>query len=510
MPVVLAIAIIWGCALRFYDLDANFYWQDEVFSSLRVAGYLRQELAEEGFQGQVIYPAELLRFQSITPDKRMIDTIASLADDVHPPGYFVLLRLWAGRFGTSIAAMRSFSAAVSLLLLPVAYGLAMTLFERSPARHSIAWLTVAITAVSPYQMQLAGEARMYSLWSVLAATGGIFLVRALRHNRRADWILYGLMAVLCLYTHWFSVLVLAGYSLYALIVNDFKWTRPLKTYVFVSVIAGLAILPWLLFVGSRMSELYHQTRWTEGELPLIGSNSSLYLWLNHAALIFLNPEALSTSLVMRSLVGLFAIALIAWSMWRLTRQTPKSVWAFVLIASGMTFVPLMLADVILGGRRSTIFRYMAPSLVAIAIAVAFGIVWLLTKAERQKTALIIQGSVVALLIGGNLSQSIAKATFVQTEPLVQVAAAINSASEPRLLSDYRGATSLLSLAHLLKADTQMQVTLRPQRPVLTDAAGRTIFLYQASDELQADVIEQGYRLNPVPDTDQLLQLQLAR
>ncbi|HEY9883971.1 MAG TPA: hypothetical protein V6C98_10225, partial [Thermosynechococcaceae cyanobacterium] len=86
--------IVVGVVFRFVNLNHKVYWHDEVYTSLRAAGYTGQEIGQEIFQNQVFTPKELLRFQQIRPGSTPADTVRSLAveDPQHPPLYFLLDR----------------------------------------------------------------------------------------------------------------------------------------------------------------------------------------------------------------------------------------------------------------------------------------------------------------------------------------------------------------------------------------------------------------------------------
>jgi uncharacterized membrane protein len=508
---VVAIALVWGYLIRFSDLGSNLYWEDETFTALRIAGYTREELTDECFHGQVVYPADLLKFQTINADRNLSDTVASLRDDTHPPLYFVMLRLWTERFGSATTTMRAFSAAVGLLLVPSAFWLALTLFEGWPQRLQVAGLSAALVAVSPYQIAIASEARMYSLWPVLTALSGVFLLRSLRRDRLLDWALYGLTMAGSLYVHWFSLLVLFGYGLYMAIWRASR--RMYRRYLSVSAIALLTLLPWVLFVGQRLNKVYYQTRWTGEETAWLGPESVTQLWLKHAQMIFFNGDLLSSALGWQALMGLLCIGLMLWAMVFAMRYTPKSVWAFLLIVSAVIFVPLALADLTLGGQRSAIFRYLVPSLAPISIAVAFCLVWLIQARNWPIAAFLGRCLMVALLLGGGLSQTVRspaldEAPSAPLPPLVQVADKLNSVPHSRLIADPSRPTLLLPLAHLLLPNTELQLTIYPELPITVPALeNRAVFLYQASNLLKRVIAAQGYALRPVPEVKELLRVE---
>jgi uncharacterized membrane protein len=560
---IILAALLVGCFIRFYDLGAKVYWEDETFTSLRVAGYLREELTDAYFQGQVIYPEDLRRFQAINDEKGLVDTVASLADDVHPPGYFALLRLWAERLGTSPATMRSFSAVLSLLLMPAIYGLSLELFREWPYRRTVAELAAALVAVSPYHIEMATEARMYSLWPVLTTLSGVLLLRALRCDRKLNWTLYSLAGMMTLYVHWFSVLVLFGHGLYVLISQGWRWSRLHWRYAWASAAMGAAILPWVAFVGQRLSNVYAQTTWTAREVSANAAAEGgwrvlsllFQQWLRNAAFVFVHIQVWPLNSVAQNLAVWPVIVLIGLSIGFVLRRNSRPVWLFLVITAGIIYLPLAIADLTLGGSRSIVLRYLAPSFVAIEVMVAFYLVAHMVAhspsvtpttspintqlnthlaepsatlpAKPQKSFLapaVIRSlaltAIIVALVGGSLSATFMKMAFHPTQqPLFQVATVLQETPRARLVSDTRPSL-LMPLAHLLEkeflaegaADVQLQFTIKPRLPQIPidqlNAEGRTVFLYAASGSLKEAVQAQGYRLVPVLGLENMQRLEL--
>lgn len=71
-------------------------------------------------------------------------------------------------------------------------------------------------------------------------------------------------------------------------------------------------------------------------------------------------------------LGIGAIAvLVIYSIYFLCRQTHKKTWLFILILISVTALALVLPDLITGGRRSSIARYLIPFFLGIQLAVAY-------------------------------------------------------------------------------------------------------------------------------------------
>jgi 4-amino-4-deoxy-L-arabinose transferase-like glycosyltransferase len=119
-----------------------------------------------------------------------------VAQDQHPPLYFLCLSGWAAIFGTSEAALRSLSALFGSLTLPIAW-IAM----RRATTPQTAALCVVFLAVSPKHLRWSQEVRQYALlglavWAMLWCA-----VKCCHRPSRAGWIGLSVAAACVLYTH---------------------------------------------------------------------------------------------------------------------------------------------------------------------------------------------------------------------------------------------------------------------------------------------------------------------
>ncbi|MHC5826454.1 MAG: hypothetical protein ACYT04_63980, partial [Nostoc sp.] len=65
------------------------------------------------------------------------------------------------------------------------------------------------------------------------------------------------------------------------------------------------------------------------------------------------------------------LVLVVYAFYYLCRQTPISVWLLIILLTGVSTLPLMVPDLIFGGMRSVIARYMIPSLLGVELAIAY-------------------------------------------------------------------------------------------------------------------------------------------
>lgn len=217
MIPLLAILTL-GTFLRFYHNTSIALWHDEAFSVL----YLR-------------YPwGEMLH---------------RIILDVHPPLYYILLRVWNYVFGSSLLAFRGFSIFFGVAAIYAGYLLVYQAFKN----RKWALYTTLLLAINPFQIQYALEARMYTLGTFLILISSNFLLKALETNQRKYWIWYGVAACACLYTHYylfFSVAAQVLYLIYHLIKTEGFRISVVKSKQFLNAALAGAImvilyLPWL-------------------------------------------------------------------------------------------------------------------------------------------------------------------------------------------------------------------------------------------------------------------------
>lgn len=127
--------------------------------------------------------------------------IRNAAADVHPPGYYILLKFWRDAAGESELALRGLSAFYGVLLVAVVYRTGREWFGRW------AGLGAALfAAVNPFLIYYAQEARMYSQLALMGVLS-FWLFKKTRELEKGkeNWLLVGgywLFTALGLYTQY--------------------------------------------------------------------------------------------------------------------------------------------------------------------------------------------------------------------------------------------------------------------------------------------------------------------
>ncbi len=248
-PVTLTVGLtLMAAGLRFSALTRQSFWYDEAISV---------ELARNG----------------------LLDLLSGRVRDLgNPPLYPALLHLWTSLFGHGDASVRALSALFGTATVPVTLALARRIFP-APA----AFLGATLLALAPFHLQMAQEARAYTLLSFLGACAGLAVVTAIRDPRR--WLPFvglgvstGLMAL----THYFGFFLALAQALYLLFAH---WRD--------RTLLGRAALAYLLAAvvfSFWMPSLFAQMG-VEGNLAR--SADSWYLHLVATPLVF----SVGTSLV---------------------------------------------------------------------------------------------------------------------------------------------------------------------------------------------------------------------
>jgi uncharacterized membrane protein len=377
LKLIVFLLILLGIGLRFVNLDRKSYWYDEAFTSLRISGYTQHERKQQILINPSLSVEDLRKYQSANNGKSAFDTIESLAkEEPHQlPLYYVLVHYWQHWFGDSIAATRSFSAILSVLLLPAVYWLCLELFE-SPR---IGLMAMALIAISPVHIVYAQEARPYSLWVVTIILSSAALLRAIRLNTKRSWLIYTLTLLTGLYSHVYFGTVAISHAIYTLILKGLRWSEIPKGYL-VSLLVGILLFAlWPLYAiatftpeGAVLS--------TGLESCLAGCNNILSLfnvWCTSFSRVFLDFGFMSMKHLSRDAPVLWVIVFLglileAYAIYFLWHRTPKRTWLFILTLIGTTAAFTILPDLILmSGRLSRATRYLLPMLVSVQLAIAY-------------------------------------------------------------------------------------------------------------------------------------------
>jgi uncharacterized membrane protein len=516
---LLAIAILLGIGFRFFELDRKLYWHDEAYTSIRAAGFTRQEIDDELFQNRIIPAPELQKYQRIKPGSTAADTINSLAleDPQHPPLYFLMARIWMQEFGSSLTASRTLPAILSLLSLPLMYALAQELF----ASNLTSLLATAILALSPFDILFAQTARQYSLLTAIVIGSSLLLLRAVRLQTLSTWVLYALSIALGFYTHPFFSLTLIGQGIFVICYCLFVTPKKLRGHVinsqfFLAVIAALILyIPWIYVLGSNLQRASATTDWTRvspGWLYLVK------LWtLSFTALFFDLDFGFDNIFTYLARVP-FLILIIA-AIYQIFHRASRSSWLFVLTSIFVPFLILALPDLIIGGKRSAVSRYLISCFPGVQLAVAYLLANSVTAGRRfwQFTmAAVFTASIVSCVVSSFSdtwwSKDLSYFNAEVARKVNQEAIANRSIKDTIVISDrgndFTNMGDLLSLSYLLDKDVRlMLLSQSPDIEMLNKYSAPLVFRH--SEKLRSTLKRNQRRLEPVLEYAKLFRVRRA-
>ncbi|HEY9849900.1 MAG TPA: glycosyltransferase family 39 protein [Leptolyngbyaceae cyanobacterium] len=496
LKFLIILLLLLGIFFRFFNLDKKIYWPDEAVTSLRISGYTRKELVQQAFNGHEINIEYLAKFKGINQDKTVIDTIKSLAveEPQLPPLYFVVLRFWVQFFGDSVAAIRSFSAFISLFAFPCMYWLCRELFE-SPL---VGWVAIGLIAISPFHLLYAQEARPYSLWIVTILLSSAALLRAIRLQTKFSWGIYAVCMTLGLYSFLFSGFVTIGHGIYVFIREGFRLTKIVTAFMLSSLAGLLALTPWTLAIMSNFSKTQGGTNWASQKASFISLTT---MWAGNISRLFIDfgvgsDDPLPYFIPLIPFILILSI-LVVYSLYFIYRHTLKQVWLFIFILIAVTALTLILADLIIGGRRSGVARYLIPCYLGIQIAVAYLLAnKLFSFNVNLKQQKFWKCAAVLLFVSGFLSCLISSQAQIWwnkgpklTQYNLQASYIINQGTNSLLLSDDDPAY-ILSLSYLLYPKVRLQAVVKP-RVIKISQKYSDLFLYKPSDEFRK-ILENEY------------------
>lgn len=244
----LTVILMLGAALRIVNLSVQPLWADEGFSAFAIT---------------------------------QPDLFQALQRDVHPPLYFVGLKLWAGLTGMSELALRWFTLLPSMVSIALIVPLAKEIGRIRP-REDIAnpfmtyvpVLAALLMALSEMEFYIVQEVRSYSLHIMLALLSTWAFLRWIRLPERGDKRIMALVWLVSMtaliYTHYLGAWMGVVQGLYALL---FLRGRQRVTAVGLLLIPAALFVGWLLFVV-----LPYQTLKADSDQTIDQSNLETLIW----------------------------------------------------------------------------------------------------------------------------------------------------------------------------------------------------------------------------------------
>ncbi len=312
------------------------------------------------------------------------------ASDVHPPFYYWLVKLWSMMFGTSELAFRSMSILFGAGVITAAALLARRFFGRL-----VAGVTLLFLVLSPMLIRYSDEARMYTLAAFIILIATYVLVKANETSKRWQWVLYGLLVGLGMWTHYFTALAwLAHWGWRALVIrkNTKKpklfWKKFFsKDFIIAHVVAIVVFLPWLPFMYTQLTGIQATGFWIGpmGIDSLANYFTNVFYYLEH------NQVTGWWALLMWLVLG--SLAVLSFRVYRSFDKTVKVQYLLICVLAFFPVIFLIIAS-LPPLQSSFVERYLLPAVIGFTVFMAVTIV----VGTRRWKPLLRVGSV--LLVAG--------------------------------------------------------------------------------------------------------------
>lgn len=178
--------------------------------------------------------------------------------DVHPPGYYLLLKGWASIFGNSELAMRSLSTLSIVLALAVLYHAV-----RARIGGKTALLVAVVVATAPLTLRYAFELRMYGLVLLIATLATVTLLRLNKRNETAGiWrliVVYAALIAAGMYVHYYTLFIWIAHGVFVLASGQSDTPRRFRTWLSGVVLAIVLFLPQLPVAYSQFTAADERT-----------------------------------------------------------------------------------------------------------------------------------------------------------------------------------------------------------------------------------------------------------
>jgi len=129
----------------------------------------------------------------------------ALRRDGSPPLYYAVLHGWMQLFGSGTIAVRALSGVCAVACLPLAWRVGGRVGGRTVATSFLVLL-----ALSPFAVQYATEARMYSMAMLLVLAGGLAVANLLERPSRGLCAAVALLTGALLLTHYYALYTVAA------------------------------------------------------------------------------------------------------------------------------------------------------------------------------------------------------------------------------------------------------------------------------------------------------------
>ena len=329
--LILVIGIAVFVAISLFTITKSSIWFDEAFS------------------------AYLIRFD-------IVNVARYTANDIHPPLFYWLLKVWGMVFGHSELALRSMSVFFGGISIAIGYILANKLFNKNVARFSLLFMSI-----SPMFIRYSQEMRMYTLAAAISVAATYMLVVALNSKKKLPWIIYGILVSLGMWTHYFMAVVWIAHWIWRADVirrqvGKGKFVKAFfsKQWVMAYVIAIVFFVPWMKYFILQTSIVQAAGFW----IPAVTPNTLPNFITN--IFYYLEVESVNGWFALGIILAVVLLAILAVKVYKSQNQEQRQSYRLIM---SLAFVPALLLVVLSMPplRPAFVDRYLVPSILFVSI-----------------------------------------------------------------------------------------------------------------------------------------------
>ncbi|MBU0615717.1 MAG: glycosyltransferase family 39 protein [Nanoarchaeota archaeon] len=206
--ILLSLIIFLGFLLRVYQLGTESIWTDEAWS---------------------LYHSQKPTFGAIVGSVTEVEGA--------PFGYYLMLHYWIDIFGNSEFSIRFPSVIFGVFLIFLVFKIGSLLFNKK-----VGMVSAFLCSTAMLQVLYSQEARMYSLFGLLAVISFYNLLKLMKHQKNACFFV--LASALMFYVNYMAFFVILFEMLFVFAYKKSFFKRSLK-YIWIALALTVPILPQL-------------------------------------------------------------------------------------------------------------------------------------------------------------------------------------------------------------------------------------------------------------------------
>ena len=198
-----------------------------------------------------------------------IDMCRITAADVHPPLYYILLKIFTAPFSDKLLISKIFSI-IPMLIIMITGGVQLKrIFNKS-----VSLCFMALFLIFPFVISYSVEIRMYSLAAMFVFLTALYGYKSYEEGNVSDFVLFGIFGVCAAYTHYFALVSISIVYLIVL-VCILKYKRGLlKRWIICAALTVIAYLPWIGCFARQIAFKINNEYWID---PITGNTLLGYL-----------------------------------------------------------------------------------------------------------------------------------------------------------------------------------------------------------------------------------------